>query len=87
MLFDILRLIHQGQLHSSHELAQTLNVPYPLIQQMTQQLAQQGYLAGGEMGCASGCGGCGLQKACNLPNNPQLWTLTQKGEAALRKQN
>jgi len=85
MLFNILRLIQQGTVHNLQELAQTLNVNTTLITQMTQQLTQQGYLASAQSGCAGGCGGCGHQPACALSPALHLWTLTKKGEAALRK--
>jgi len=85
MLFDILRLIQQGAVHNSQELAHALNTSNALIQQMTQQLALQGYLISPQSTCAGGCSGCGHQKTCALLSSPRLWMLTEKGTAALKR--
>jgi len=83
MLNDLLRLLGDGGIHSTAELAGRLGVSEALLATMTGDLTRRGYLAALDMGCATACDGCGMGAACSEPRAPLL-TLTAKGQAAAR---
>ncbi len=93
---NLLRVLADGGLHSTAELARRLDISVGLVTAMTDDLVRRGYLA--EMGpaCGTGCAGCGtphlrppqvgagVQAACHLPGTdratPVLLALTEKGQ-------
>ncbi len=86
VLDELLRLLGDGGIHSTAELARRLDVSEGLVSAMAADLARRGYLEPIETGCGTGCDGCGLAKACapasgNAPA-PMLM-LTAKGRAAI----
>ena len=83
MLNDLLRLLSDGGIHSTAELARRLGVNEALLATMTGDLTRRGYLAALDMGCATACDGCGMGATCSDPRAPLL-TLTAKGQAAAR---
>jgi hypothetical protein len=82
MLNDLLRLLGDGGIHSTAELARRLGVNEPLVTAMTGDLTRRGYLAPVDTGCGTSCDGCGLAKACapapGCAPTPMLM-LTAKG--------
>jgi hypothetical protein len=64
MLNDLLRLLGDGGIHSTAELARRLGVNETLVTAMTADLTRRGYLAPVDTGCGTSCDGCGLAKAC-----------------------
>jgi hypothetical protein len=84
MLNDLLRLLGDGGIHSTAELARRLGVSETLLKTMTGDLTRRGYLAALDMGCATACEGCGLSASCAAPGEPPahaaLLTLTPKGQ-------
>jgi hypothetical protein len=83
MLNDLLRLLGDGGIHSTAELARRLGVSETMVTALTCDLTRRGYLAALDMGCATACDGCGLGATCSEPRAPLL-TLTAKGQAAAR---
>ena len=86
MLNDLLRLLGDGGVHSTAELARQLGVSEALLATMTGDLTRRGYLAPVDNGCGTGCDGCGMGKACapafgNAPA-PMLM-LTAKGRGTI----
>jgi hypothetical protein len=86
MLNDLLRLLGDGGIHSTAELARRLGVSEALLAAMTGDLTRRGYLAPVDNGCGTGCDGCGLGMACapasgNAPA-PMLM-LTAKGRGTI----
>ena len=83
MLNDLLRLLGDGGIHSTAELARRLGVSEALVTTMAGDLTRHGYLAALNTSCASACNGCGLTAACSDDRAPLL-ALTAKGQAAAR---
>ncbi|MFN2283948.1 MAG: winged helix-turn-helix transcriptional regulator [Anaerolineae bacterium] len=83
MLKALLALIRDDAYRTPQELAEALDVPVPLVEQMLAQLVDGGYLAVPEA-CAEGCSGCSLAQACGARPGIGLrfWTLTAKGVSA-----
>jgi len=86
MLNDLLRLLGDGGIHSTAELARRLGVSEALLAAMTGDLTRRGYLAPIDTGCNTGCDGCGLGMTCapasgNAPA-PMLM-LTAKGRGSI----
>ncbi len=84
MLHRLLRQIAEGtHLQTTTALADTLDTTPELVNQMTEQLARQGYLSE-NMQCADGCESCSLKSLCGAKNNgARLWTVTEKGRQAI----
>jgi len=86
MLNDLLRLLGDGGIHSTAELARRLGVNEALLAAMTGDLTRRGYLAPIDIGCDTGCDGCGLAKACApaLDSAPApMLMLTAKGRGSI----
>ena len=86
MLNDLLRLLGDGGIHSTAELARRLGVNETMVSALTGNLTRSGYLAPVDNGCGTGCDGCGLGMACapasgNAPA-PMLM-LTAKGRGSI----
>jgi hypothetical protein len=86
MLNDLLRLLGDGGIHSTAELARRLGVSETLVTTMTGDLTRRGYLTPVDTGCGIGCDGCGLAKACaptpGITPAPMLM-LTAKGRGRI----
>jgi len=85
MLKRLLALVASHKTALSEDLiARELGVPRPLVSSMLNTLVDLGYLASVEPACAvGGCGSCRKCPAGGLGELPHLWTLTDKGQAAL----
>jgi hypothetical protein len=85
MLNDLLRLLGDGGIHSTAELARRLGVNETMVTALTGDLTRSGYLAAINTSCATACDGCGVAAAC-APGEPSahasLLTLTPKGQRA-----
>jgi hypothetical protein len=88
MLNDLLRLLGDGGIHSTAELARRLGVNEALLTTMTGDLTRRGYLTALDTSCATACDGCGVAAACAAPGEPSahasLLALTPKGQRAGR---
>jgi hypothetical protein len=82
VLKELLGLIASGAPRTHEELAEALDVPLPMVAQMTEQLAREGYLVA-VGACDEGCNSCALKSMCGPQQTLHLWTLTEKGRAAL----
>ena len=89
MLNDLLRLLGDGGIHSTAELARRLGVNEALVTAMTGDLTRSGYLAAINTSCATACDGCGVAAACAAPGEPtshaSLLALTPKGQRGSRR--
>ena len=89
LLNEMLRLLGEGGVHSTAEIARRLGVGQELVVAMADDLARRGYLALLDTGCATGCDGCGLAHACAAPGAPAAvmptLALTAKGRRAGEK--
>jgi hypothetical protein len=90
MLNDLLRLLGDGGIHSTAELARRLGVGEALLNTMTSDLTRRGYLAALDTSCATACDGCGLSASCAAPGEPTpnntrapLLMLTAKGRGSI----
>jgi DNA-binding IclR family transcriptional regulator len=85
----ILRMLGEGGIHSTAELARRLGVSEGLVAAMTDDLGQRGYLAAVNASCETACMGCGVRTTCALPEAPRatlrLFALTAKGRRASQK--
>ncbi len=86
LLNEMLRLLGEGGLHSTAEIARRLGVGQEMVAAMADDLARRGYLVPLDAGCATGCDGCGLAHACAAPGSPAavmpMLALTAKGRRA-----
>ncbi|MCX6030301.1 MAG: FeoC-like transcriptional regulator [Chloroflexi bacterium] len=86
LLNELLRLLAEGGVHSTAEIARRLGVGPELVAAMADDLARRGYLAPLDTGCATGCDGCGLASTCAAPGSPAavipMLALTAKGRRA-----
>jgi len=84
MLKALLRELGNGtQVQTPEDLADTLGVTPPLVEDMIHRLAQQGYLTESAQ-CSDGCKGCPLKSGCGgRQQNVRFWTLTPKAERLL----
>jgi hypothetical protein len=87
MLNDLLRLLSDGGIHSTAELARRLGVNEALLTAMTGDLTRRGYLAALDTCWAIACEGCGLSTSCAAPGeppvHPAMLALTQKGRQVI----
>lgn len=85
----MLRMLGDGGIHSTAELARRLGVSEGLVVAMMDDLGRRGYLAAVNTSCETACAGCGTQATCALPdapsNAPRLFALTAKGRRASQK--
>lgn len=77
----LLKIVSEGGLHSTDELAQRLSVPLALLEAMMEDLARLGYLRAAGGGCAAHCSGCSTG-GCSVAGAGRLWALTEKGARA-----
>ena len=86
---DMLRLLADGGIHSTAELARRLDVGEGLLAAMVDDLSRRGYLAAVGQSCGSTCDGCGIRSMCAAPGAtpaaPRLLALTDRGRRAARK--
>ncbi len=87
---EMLRVLNEGGIHSTAELARRLGLSEGMVAAMAEDLARHGYLAALDAGCASGCKGCVPAGACP-PGPPRgtapkatLFALTGRGRRAAR---
>jgi hypothetical protein len=85
-LAEMLRLLADGGIHSTAELARRLEVGEGLLAAMVDDLSRRGYLAAVDQSCGATCDGCGIQAACitsgGAPTTPRLLALTDRGRRA-----
>lgn len=86
MLWELMRMIAEGQIHNQVELARQLGVSEGLVEQMLEDLARMGYLTPVEGSCISQCAACPLAKFCTVGTPTRLWSLTEKGQRAVEKE-
>jgi hypothetical protein len=85
-LAEMLRLLADGGIHSTAELARRLEVGEGLLAAMVDDLSRRGYLAAVDQSCGAACDGCGVRSACAAPGTtpaaPRLLALTERGRRA-----
>ena len=67
MLNDLLRLLGDGGIHSTAELARRLGVNEPLVTAMTGDLTRRGYLAPVDTGCGTAVMAAGWLRRARPP--------------------
>ena len=86
LLTEVLRLLSEGGIHSTAELARRLDTREALVAAMAEDLAHRGYLDPLPGGCATACDGCALSGSCAMPGEPgaaaRTFALTAKGRRA-----
>jgi len=86
LLTEVLRLLREGGIHSTAELARRLDTREALVSAMAADLADRGYLELMPGGCAPACDGCALSGRCAMPGEPvtaaRTFALTAKGRRA-----
>ncbi len=84
MLKQLLReLGESNRMQTPEELARTLGVTPPLVEDMIQRLARQGYLTESAQ-CSDGCTSCPLKSGCSArQQSVRFWTLTPKARRLL----
>jgi len=95
MLRELLKLIVRGEISSQNEIAQTLGVDGPVLDDMIAQLVTLGYLedpaakaeaAGHGCGPKGGCAGCAMAAGCHggcfKGSKGKVWSVTDKGRKA-----
>lgn len=81
-MIGLLRLLDDGALYTSADLAQRLGLGEPLVAAMVEDLTRRGYLAPVPQGCTTACANCSLKQACHAA--PTLLALTSRGARAAR---
>jgi len=85
-LVELLRLLTDGGIHSTVELARRLKVEERLLAVMVDDLGRRGYLAAVDQACGDGCTGCGIRSACTTTgvtsSSTRLFVLTERGVRA-----
>jgi len=79
---QLLRLLGEGGIRSTAELARRLDISEGLVGLMVADLTRRGYLAPLDAGCSSGCDGCGLAAGCGVTPKLPVLALTEKGRRA-----
>ncbi|HOK63117.1 MAG TPA: FeoC-like transcriptional regulator [Soehngenia sp.] len=85
MLKEILKLIFEGSVKSSKDIAEKLNIDENEVNLLINQLKQMGYLEKdtGEFSCGGKCFGCNL---ANCPTNSIItFSLSDKGKNYIKK--
>ena len=81
----MLRLLEEGGIHSTAELARRLGTTEALVAAMVENLTRHGYLAPIETGCETSCTGCWAAERCSgSPATAPTLALTRKGQKAVR---
>ncbi len=70
MLNELLRLMGDGGIHSTAELAQRLGVSQELVRLMTDDLVRRGYLSVVGDSCSTACASCQLAGTCGQARAP-----------------
>jgi biotin operon repressor len=85
----VLRLLAEGGIHSTAELARRLGVTEALITALAENLTRRGYLMPVDTGCGQrSCSGCWAAGSCEPPRSIPMLALTPKGrQAATRPQS
>jgi Mn-dependent DtxR family transcriptional regulator len=82
----MLRLLEEGGIHTTSELARRLETTEALVTAMAENLTRHGYLAPIETGCKTSCTGCWAAERCNgSPATAPTLALTPRGQQALRR--
>ena len=86
MLEDLLRLVAGGSIQSLDDLAGKLNVPPSLVSAMLADLERMGYLNKVNSACDNSCSGCSSASMCGIIGGGDLWSVTEKGMQAAKRQ-
>ena len=86
MLLKLLGEIDRHPFASVELLANFLDVPVELIQNMVADLTKRGYLNSYE-NCVSACDHCTLSTGCEGKQHPKIWTISEKGREMARRQH
>ena len=82
----MLRLLEEGGIHSTAELARRLGTTEALVTAMAENLTHHGYLAPIETGCETSCTGCWAAERCSgSPATAPTLALTPRGRQAVRR--
>ena len=81
MLQELLGLIAKGQQRTPRDLAAVMGISPAMVEQMTLQLANLGYLEEITQ-CGADCDGCESGGACLLMARQKVWMLTARGKRA-----
>ncbi len=79
MLIGLLRRVARGGVHSTTALARELDVSEELLAQMTDTLAQMGYLKPVDGDCRRQCDACPSAGGCCIGGPGGIWAVTEKG--------
>lgn len=85
MLDDLLRLAASKGTLVTAEVARDLTISPALAEQLFGELTRLGYLKFIDPGCGFICGHCAAKEACQSMRGPRFWTLTAKGDKAVRR--
>ena len=87
MLEELLRLVADGGIHSYADLAEALDVPGALLEQMLDDLARMGYLRRASGGCPGYCAHCPQANLCAVGGHGKIWALTERGSNLAKRQS
>ena len=79
LLERLLRLLRDGGMRSTSDLAREMETSPALVEAMLEDLARRGYLRTLEGHCTEHCQACPLQAACTVAGAGRVWSFT--GEA------
>jgi len=80
MLTQLLRMLADGKVYNSVQLARALDVTQGMITPMLEDLERRGYVQHLRLGCEEGkCKGCAYSKSCSPTTALSGWALTDKG--------
>ncbi len=83
LLNRMLRLLGEGGIHSTAELARRLGVTEALVGAMAEDLTRHGYLASVALDCGTSCSGCWAAESCGRAEAaPLTLALTSRGRRA-----
>ena len=83
LLNEMLRLLGEGGILSTAEIARRLEVDPALVSAMAEDLAARGYLTSLALDCTTACEGCASSSACHVSDRPgttaRTFALSPKG--------
>jgi len=83
-LQNLLRRLSTGQAYTLGELASVLGVDEALLEQMLSDLERAGYVQMTPARCDGLCQACDSRRHCGLVLHGRIWTVTEKGQRAIR---
>ena len=81
---EIIEALAEERSYNLLALSRRVGLSEPLVEQLLDELEQQGFITPLVNECSGGCAGCGLMGTCDALRPIAGWQFTDKGLRALR---